>query len=156
MLREWMSLCNDMKTLGNINGKATNGEGKLTNKTAWAGWQKENVREREIPKERWCKSERSKYHSKTRSAKSSNQDITGGWGKRRFCGLVIRETRLHPGKEWMGGEQGARRTNIFQYGWLLREGERVSRTPTWYCRYLKNWNKYSAITLQMISLTCLI
>lgn len=78
MLPEWMRLWNEMKTLGNINGKATNGEGKLTNKNAWAGRQKESVREREIPKERGCKSERSKYHSKTRSAKSSNQDVTGG------------------------------------------------------------------------------
>lgn len=52
MFLEWMSLWNEMKTLGNANGKATNAEGKLTNKTAWAGQQKESVRECEIPKER--------------------------------------------------------------------------------------------------------
>lgn len=38
----------------------------------------------------------------------------------------------------------SRGTDTFQYTWWLKGGEKVFQAPTWYCRYVKNWNKYSS------------
>lgn len=78
--------------LGSINGEGTDGGGKLRNKTARPERQEENVRECETPKQRCYKSERSEYHIWTRFTKSSNPDVSRGWDKHRFCGVVVRET----------------------------------------------------------------
>lgn len=54
-----VSVQNELKMLGDINGKGTDREGKLTNKTTRPRRQEENMGEHEIPKEK-CKSERNK------------------------------------------------------------------------------------------------
>lgn len=64
-----------------------------------------------------------------RFIKSSNQDVPGGWGKHTFCGVVVRETTWHSGKARMGGEQRARRSDLFLIC-LVVEGKKDSKTPT--------------------------
>jgi len=75
---EWMSLWNELR-MWEEHQRNTDGGGKLPDKTAGPGRQEESVREPNT----------SQYHRKTRSPKSSNQNVTGGWDQ--VCGLVTRE-----------------------------------------------------------------
>lgn len=86
--------------LESIMGKGTNRKGKLTHKPARPGDRESTERASNTSREAmYIGGEEYKRHGKTRSAKPSNQDATGGCGQCSFWVVAVRETDCSRAKE---------------------------------------------------------